>query len=128
MCDASDFTIGVLLGQRHNNLLHTIYYASRTLFEAKFTYTTTEKDLLVVVFTYTTKVIVYTDHTVIKYLIAKKDAKPRLIIWVMLLQEFNIEVRDKKGVENLVADHLSRLPEETHNKNNRAIQESFPDE
>jgi hypothetical protein len=55
------------------------------------------------------KVIVYTDHAAIKYLLAKKDAKPCLIRWIFLLQEFDIEIRDKKGMENIVADHLSRM-------------------
>jgi hypothetical protein len=54
-------------------------------------------------------VIVYIDHAAIKYLLAKKDAKPRLILWILLFQEFDVEIRDKKGVENVVADHLSRM-------------------
>jgi hypothetical protein len=54
-------------------------------------------------------VIVYIDHAAIKYLLAKKDAKPRLIRWILLFQEFDVEIRDKKGVENVVADHLSRM-------------------
>jgi hypothetical protein len=116
MCDASDYAVGAVLGQRKEGRVHAIYCASKTLNEAQLNYATTEKELLAVVFSFekfrsyivNSKVIVYTDHAAIKYLLAKKDAKPRLISWILLLQEFDVEIRDKKGVENVVADHLSR--------------------
>ncbi|XP_019100932.1 PREDICTED: uncharacterized protein LOC104789643 [Camelina sativa] len=117
MCDASDFAVGAMLGQRKDKKLHAIYYASRTLDEAQRNYATTEKELLAVVFAFEkfrsylvgSKVIVHTDHAALRYLMQKKDAKPRLLRWILLLQEFDIEVRDKKGIENGVADHLSRI-------------------
>ncbi|GKD96165.1 reverse transcriptase domain-containing protein [Tanacetum coccineum] len=86
MCDASDFAVGAVLGQ-------SVVYA----FE-KF------QPYLVL-----SKTIVYTDHSALKYLLAKQDAKPRLFRWILLLQEFDVFIRDKKGAENLAADHLSRL-------------------
>nr|GFA12557.1 reverse transcriptase domain-containing protein [Tanacetum cinerariifolium] len=74
-----------------------------------------------------TIVKVYTDHSALKYLLSKQDAKPRLIRWVLLLQEFDIIIRDKKGTKNLVADHLSRL-ENPHKDvfENKDINENFP--
>ena len=135
MCDASDYAVGAVLGQRVNKIPHVIYYASRTLNDAQLNYSTTKKELLAVVFALDkfrsyllgSKVIVFSDHAALKYLLSKKDTKPRLIRWVLLLQEFDIEIRDKKGSENVVADHLSRLIDESAEEP-LPLNESFPDE
>jgi hypothetical protein len=87
MCDASDYAVGAVLGQRKEGRVHDVYYASKNLNGAQVNYATTEKELLAVAFSFekfrsyivNSKVVVYTDHAAIKYLLAKKDAKPRLI-------------------------------------------------
>ena len=133
MCDASDFAIGAVLGQKREKIFQVIYYASRTLNDAQLNYATTEKELLAIVFAFDkfrpyligNKVVVHTDHFAIKYLMTKKDAKPQLIRWVLLLQEFDVEIKDKKGTENLVADHLSRLEGAS---DDIQVNDDFPDE
>ena len=112
-------------------------YASQTLNDAQFNYATIEKELLAVVFDFDkfrpyligNKVIVFTKNSAIKYLMTKKDVKPRLIRWVLPLQEYYVEIRDKKGFENMVADHLSRLETpKTMQKHHLQINDTFPDE
>jgi len=93
MCDAFDFAVRAVLGQRANKISHVIYYASRTLTDAQKNYSTTKKALLAVVFALDkfrsylpcSKVIVFTDHAALRYLLAKNDTKPRLISWTLLL-------------------------------------------
>ena len=133
MCDASDYAIGAVLGQKREKIFQVIYYASRTLNDAQLNYATIEKELLAIVFAFDkfrpyligNKVVVHTDHSAIKYLMTKKDAKPRLIRWVLLLQEFDVEIKDKMGTENLVADHLSRLEGA---RDDIPVNDEFPDE
>ncbi|WJZ81499.1 hypothetical protein VitviT2T_001339 [Vitis vinifera] len=135
MCDASDFAIGAVLGQREDGKPYVIYYARKTLNEAQRNYTTTEKELLAVVFALDkfraylvgSFIIVFTDHSALKYLLTKQDAKARLIRWILLLQEFDLQIKDKKGVENVVADHLSRLVI-AHNSHPLPINDDFPEE
>ena len=93
MCDASGYAMGAVLGQRTEKIFNAIYYASKTFKEAQENYSTTEKDMLAMVFACEkfrpyilgSHVIIHTDHETIKYLMAKKDAKLRLIRWVLLL-------------------------------------------
>ena len=115
MCDASDYDIGDVLGQREDKKAFVIYYANKTLDSAQANYTTTEKEFLAVVFALEkfrsyivgSHVTIFTDHAALKYLLSKQDTKPRLTRWILLCQEFNLTIKDKKGVENVVADHLS---------------------
>ena len=135
MCDASDLAVGAVLGQRAEGKSYVVYYASKTLNEAQMNYTTTEKELLAVVYDLGkfhayligSNIIIFTDHSALKYLLTKQNAKARLIRWVLLLQEFNLQIRDKKGVENVVSDHLSRLTI-AHNTHNPPIYDEYPEE
>ena len=93
MCDASDYAIWAVLGQKRERTFQVIYYTSWTLNDAQLNYATTEKELLAIVFSFDkfrsyligNMVIVHIDNSAIKYLMTKKDAKPRLIRWVLLL-------------------------------------------
>nr|GEW83357.1 reverse transcriptase domain-containing protein [Tanacetum cinerariifolium] len=134
MCDVRDFAIAAVLGQRYEKHFRPIHYASKTLTEAESNYTTTKKEMLAVVYAFEkfrsyniNKCIVHTDHSALKYLFAKKDAKARLLWWVLLLQEFDFDVLDTKGAENLAADHLSRLEKPYENVlDPKEINETFP--
>ena len=136
MCDASDFAMGAVLGQRKEKIFRAIYYASRTLNEAQENYSTTEKEMLAIVFACEkfrpyilgSHIIVHTDHAAIKYLMSKKEAKPRLIRCVLLLQEFDLEIKDKKGCDNVIADHLSRVERNKAEEEEAGLTENFPNE
>jgi hypothetical protein len=117
MCDANDYVVGAVLGQSKVKKHYVISYASKTLTGPQLNYATMEKELFAMVFAIKknrsylvgAKVIVYTDHAALKNLLTKKDIKPHLIRWILLHHEFDLEILDKKGVGNSVADHLSRL-------------------
>lgn len=104
-----------MLGQRIENQPHVIYYASNVFNEAQLNYTTTEMEFLTIVFGLEKirsyhiglEITVYTDHAALKHLLARNDSKARLIWWILLLQEFDMYIRDRKGTENHVADHMS---------------------
>jgi hypothetical protein len=117
MCDASDYVVGAILGQQDDDKKFVvIHYACRKLSSEKKHYTTLKKEFLAVVFAcdkfrfyiLNSKVIVHTNHRAMCYPLCKKDAKPQLIRWVLLLQEFDLLIVDRRGKDNLVADHLSR--------------------
>ena len=123
MCDASDYAMGAVLGQKTNKMFRAIYYASKTFNEAQENYSTTEKEMSAMVFACEkfrpyilgSHVIIHTDHTAIKYLMTKKETKTRLIRWVLLLQEFDQEIKDREGCDNVIADHLQRIEKTTVN-------------
>ena len=136
MCDASDYAIGAVLGQKADKMFRAIYYASKTFNEAQANYSTTEKEMLAMVFSCEkfrpyilgSHVIIHTDQAAIKYLMAMKESKPRLIRWVLLLQEFDLEIKDKKGCDNVIVDHLSRVITTTIIKEETKVAENFLDE
>jgi len=117
MCDVSDYAVGAILGQRKDKKSYVIYYTNKTLNNAQMNYTTIEKELLAVIFAYEkfrsyligSPVVVFSNHAILKYLLSKKDSKASLVWWILLLQEFDITIKDKKGIKNVVADHLLRL-------------------
>ncbi|GJT50660.1 reverse transcriptase domain-containing protein [Tanacetum coccineum] len=121
---ARSLTYGALISWAHSRLLE----GTSTF------YTTIEKELLAVVYAFEkfrpylvlSKTIVYTDHLALKYLLTKQDAKPILIRWVLLLQELDVVIHDKKGEETLAADHLSRLENPHQNDLEKEITETFP--
>nr|GFB15818.1 reverse transcriptase domain-containing protein [Tanacetum cinerariifolium] len=121
--------------QRIEKHFRPIHYASKTMNQAEANYTTTEKEMLAVVYAFKkfrsylimNKSIVYTDHSALKYLFAKKDAKARLLCWILLLQEFDFKVIDTRRAENYAADHLSRLENPYENVfDPKEINETFP--
>nr|GFA13369.1 reverse transcriptase domain-containing protein [Tanacetum cinerariifolium] len=135
MCDASDYAVGAILGQRIEKHFRPIHYASKTMNQAEANYTTTEKEMLAVVYAFEkfrsylimNKSIIYTDHSTLKYLFAKKDVKARLLCWILLLQEFDFKVIDNRRGENYAADHLSRLENPYENIfDSKEINETFP--
>ena len=136
MCDGSDYAMRAAFGQRTEKIFMAIYYANKTFNEAQENYSTIENEMLAMEFgcekfrpyILESNVIIHTDHAAIKYLMAKKYAKPRLIRWVLLLREFDLESRDKKGSDNVIADYLSRMEKTTEEEKEIKMTENFPDE
>lgn len=104
MCDASDIAVGEVLGQKKDKVFHSIYCSSKILDIGQTNYMVIENEMLALFYAFDkfisylmgTKMIVHTDHATIMFLFNKKNAKPRLIRWILLFQEFNFEARDKK--------------------------------
>lgn len=117
MDDASDYVVGIVLEQQKDKKKSCHLLCEQDPRWSSKKLCNNWKELIVVVFVIDkfrsyivgAKIIIYTNHVAIRYLLSKKDAKPMLLRWILLLQEFNFEIRDKKGTENVVADHLSRL-------------------
>ena len=131
--DASDIAIGAVLGQEEDKKPYVIYYISKSVTPTKLNYIVTEKELLAVIYAinkfrhYITgyQVLLYTDHSAIRYLANKPIKNGRITCWLLLLQEFDINIKDRPRKENVVADFLSRVPK---TDDILTVDDQFPDE
>jgi hypothetical protein len=131
--DASDTALGAVLGQRENQIPYAIYFVSKNLSPTEVNYMVTEKELLAVVHAinkfrhYITgyQAFVHTNHSTIRFLMKKPVTNPRVTRWILFLQEFDINIIDRHGKDNLVADFLSRM---IHLGDNALVEDTFPDE
>nr|GEU69535.1 retrovirus-related Pol polyprotein from transposon 17.6 [Tanacetum cinerariifolium] len=136
ICDASEYAVRAVLGQKDGKHFHPVYFASKTLNAAQQDYTVAKKELMAIVFAFDkfrpylvlSKTVVYTDYSALRHLFKKHDAKPRLIRWILLLKEFDIKIKDKKGTENVAADHLSWIENDETIDDDDEIDDKFPGE